>query len=225
MPTSKLWTLLERVSTVAVVVVSGLLLWTYIARRPVPRLRLPSEPISYTRSPTTGSADAQSIMIVYSDFQCPYCGRFARDTWPLVKAKYVDTGKLLVAFWHFPLPIHPRAGPAAEAAECAGTQGKFWEMHDQLFSEPMRLSDDDLRKHAESIGVEARSFDVCMSGVMTSKVKSLVSEALQIGQLSTPTLLFGKVLPGQRAKISASVEGAVPFASVESVIGKLLKAP
>lgn len=78
-----------------------------------------------------GSADAQIKMVEFGDFQCPYCA----NSYPTVKALEAVYGeKLSVEFRHYPLPFHPYAQKASEAAECAGEQGKFWEMHDKLFS-------------------------------------------------------------------------------------------
>lgn len=87
-----------------------------------------------SKDPTLGKKDAPVIMIEFSDFQCPFCGRFWKDTLPQIKKDYVDTGKVLFVYKDFPLrQIHPLAQKAAEAANCAAEQGKFWEYHDALF--------------------------------------------------------------------------------------------
>jgi protein-disulfide isomerase len=71
-------------------------------------------------------------MIEFSEFECPACGRFAREVIPVIQGEYIDSGKVLLAFWHRPLDRHKRAVPAAIAANCAGAQGKFWPLHDLL---------------------------------------------------------------------------------------------
>ena len=85
--------------------------------------------------PTLGKKDAPIVMLEFSDFQCPFCGKFWRETLPQIKKDYVETGKVLFVYKDFPLrQIHPHAQQAAEAALCANEQGKFWEYHDTLFS-------------------------------------------------------------------------------------------
>src|SRR3990172_2263809 len=100
---------------------------------------IPKEPVSLEGVPTRGASTASVVIILFSDFQCPYCGRFAREVLPEISKSYLDTGRVLLGFWHFPLAIHPKAPKAAEAAECAGVQTQFWPMHDRLFAEPVRL--------------------------------------------------------------------------------------
>lgn len=86
------------------------------------------------RDPALGEEDAPIVMLEFSDFQCPFCGRFWSDTLPLIKKNYVETGKVLFVYKDFPLTqIHAQAQKAAEAALCAREQGKFWEYHDVLF--------------------------------------------------------------------------------------------
>ena len=84
--------------------------------------------------PTLGKEDAPIVMLEFSDFQCPFCGKFRAETFDLIKTNYIDTGKVLFIYKDFPLSqIHPFAQKAAEAALCADAQGKFWEYHDKLF--------------------------------------------------------------------------------------------
>ncbi len=80
-----------------------------------------------------GDPNAPITIVEYSDFECPYCGRFYADTYKQIDAEYIKTGKAKLVFKDFPLTIHPQAPKAAEAARCAQEQGKFWEMHDKLF--------------------------------------------------------------------------------------------
>ena len=75
----------------------------------------------------------------FTDYQCPYCQRFFRGTYPQLEAKYIDTGNLRLVVKDFPLSIHGHARKAAQAAHCAGEQDRFWEMHDLLFDNANRL--------------------------------------------------------------------------------------
>jgi protein-disulfide isomerase len=89
--------------------------------------------ISMEKVRMKGNKNAPITIIEYSDFQCPYCGRFYQDTYKQLDSDYIKTGKAKLVFKDFPLTIHPQAPKAAEAARCADEQGKFWEMHDKLF--------------------------------------------------------------------------------------------
>lgn len=83
--------------------------------------------------PEFGDKNAKVIIIEFSDFECPFCKRFFTDTFPQIKKEYIDTGKVVMYYRHYPLPIHPLAKPFAMASECANEQGKFWEFHDKIF--------------------------------------------------------------------------------------------
>ena len=100
-----------------------------------PALALPHDLQSLVDLHVSGSPQARVGLIVFSDFQCPVCGTFARDVLPVVIEKYVATGKVLLAFSDLPLEaIHPAALKRARIAECAGQQGHFWDTHDRLFA-------------------------------------------------------------------------------------------
>lgn len=85
--------------------------------------------------PPLGNPNAPVVIIEFSDFECPYCNRFFKETLPQIKKEYIDTGKVVLYYRHYPLPFHPSATPMAIASECANDQGKFWEMHDKMFKE------------------------------------------------------------------------------------------
>lgn len=91
-------------------------------------------------APSLGSGDAKLTIIEYSDFECPFCARFHKDTWGLLKQNYVDTGKVKFAYKQYPLSFHPSAQKLAEASLCANDQGKFWEMYDKLFEASSKVS-------------------------------------------------------------------------------------
>ena len=83
---------------------------------------------------TIASTSATVDLVEYSDFQCPFCRSFFNETYPSIKKEYIDTGKITFSYHHYPLPFHPAAEKSAEAAECAREQGKFWELHDAIFT-------------------------------------------------------------------------------------------
>src|ERR671911_211942 len=123
-----------------------------------PQIATLSPPVDPARDHVRGGADAPLTLVEYGDFQCPYCG----EAYPVVQELLERFGEQLrFVFRHMPLPdLHPRAPFAAEAAEAAGAQGRFWEMHDRLFEHQLQLDDDELRDHAEAVGVDdAARFD------------------------------------------------------------------
>ncbi len=161
-----------------------------------------------------GSAEAPVTIVEYSDFQCPFCVRYFNETYPQIKEQYVDTGQVRYIFRHFPLQFHSEAGPAAQAAECAGEQGKFWEMHDALFESqsewagnaeaPARFAD-----LAEELGMGRAEFQACLS---SDKYAAKVQEDLQAGIADgvdgTPAFRINGV----------ALSGAQPFAAFQQQI-------
>jgi protein-disulfide isomerase len=168
-----------------------------------------------------GDRSARVVLIQYSDFECPFCARFARDTLPGLKAAYVRTGQLLVAFRHMPLPNHPFAHKAGEGAECAADQGKFWEMHDQLFKAPGQLDEDSLRKHARALGMDGVRFDDCLTGRKEEKVRTDALQARSVRITSTPTFFVGSMQPDGRVKVVHRFSGAQPASAFEAAIAKV----
>lgn len=140
-----------------------------------------------------GQASASATLVEFSDFQCPACGAFH----PIVKQlelKYKN--ELKVAYRHFPLPQHTYAQKAAEAAEAAGEQGKFWEMHDAMFENQEHLTADDLKKYAKDLGLDTEKFNQALdSGKFANRVKEDITLGNKIGINATPTFyLNGKKL-------------------------------
>lgn len=144
--------------------------------------------------PSLGPKDARVVIYEFSDFQCPYC-RQARSTIESVMKS--NQGKVRLVFKHLPLPIHPRAFPAAQAAYCAQEQGRFWAFHDRLF-ESTDLSDENLMRIAREIGLEAGRFASCIgSSSARDQVLKDVQESRRAGFSGTPTFVInGTVLRG-----------------------------
>jgi protein-disulfide isomerase len=147
-----------------------------------------------------GSADAPVTIVEFSDYQCPFCGSFERDTMPMIRGDYIDTGKARLVFRNFPLDFHGYARKAAEAAECAGEQGRFWEMHGRLFAGQDSLGDESYRRWAQEIGLDAANFSACLDGgAMAAKVDGDLAAARALGISGTPTFLInGRALEGAR---------------------------
>ena len=117
-----------------------------------PSLPLPVGPVALAGAHLEGSNKARVAIIEFSDFQCPACAQFTRDTLPRLRQRYVKSGKVLLAFHPLPLQgIHPRAFRASVAAECAARQGRFWPMHDGLFKHSADLTDPSISQVASAI--------------------------------------------------------------------------
>src|ERR687892_1835059 len=109
-------------------------------------------PVDEQRDHIRGSADAPITLVQYGDFECPYCGQ----AYPIIKQIAGRMGdRLRFVLRNFPIPTsHPHAQQAAEAAEAADAQGRFWEMHDLLYERQRHLSDEDLRTYADQLGLD-----------------------------------------------------------------------
>ena len=173
-----------------------------------------------------GSAEAKVVLIEFSDYQCVFCVRYANDTfWQLVK-KYVSTGKIQYVYRNFPLnEAHPLAAKAAEAAECAGDQGKYWEAHERLFRSQQTLDSKPLLQEAASLEMDGLKFRECLdSGKSASKVKADVAEGMKLGVNATPTFFFGYRDDKDPTKVRAlkMLTGAQPEMSFTQILEYLL---
>ncbi len=161
-----------------------------LSQRPVQGAAAPSGPVraSVADAPFLGRADAPVTVVEFSDYECPFCQRFFATTLPALKRDYVDAGKVRYVFRDYPLDqLHPQARKAAEAAHCAGEQGKFWEMHDALFRSPGALALPQLVEHALSIGLEGAKFDECLaSGRHAARIERGLTGGAAAGVRGTP---------------------------------------
>lgn len=164
--------------------------------------------------PAWGPADARIVIIEYSDFQCPYCKMFMENTYARLRQMYSDQVRFI--YRDFPLDsIHPRARPAAEAAQCAHEQGKFWEYHDLLFANQQALETSDLKRYAQQLGLNMDQFNTCVD---TRKYQASVEADVQAGLrqnvTGTPTFFIN----GQ------ALVGAQPLEAFQAVIAQLTRA-
>ena len=175
--------------------------------------------------PTAGAQTSPLTIVEFSDFQCPYCGRYSRDTYPALKEKYVDQGTLKYVFMDYPLPNHPLAPKAAEAAHCADEQGQFWEMHDVLFANQNNLAETSLPGYATAIGLDETKFAECLdSGKYAAKVEVGKVEAQRLRIRGTPSFGLGySSFDGTSVRVVRLIRGAQPLAAFEAGIEELLK--
>lgn len=161
-----------------------------------------------------GNPDAPVIIVEWSDFECPFCSRFYSQTLSQIEEEYIDTGKVKLIYRDFPLnSIHPNAQKAAEAAECAGEQGSYFEMHDKLFEDGVAGGSSTYKGYAEELGLNTDEFNACLdSGAMTDEVAQDLRDGQAAGVTGTP----GFMIDGELVK------GAQPFSAFKQIIDRKL---
>lgn len=181
--------------------------------------------INIPNRPFKGDPDARLILIEFSEYQCPYCARHVRETWPQIQKNYIDTGKVKYFFFDFPLEsIHKKALKAAEAGRCAGDQGKFWEMHDLLFAQMNAMETEDLMRHARGLHLNAEEFQQCLeTRKFEPDIRKDIADGQRAGVRGTPTFLIGVMEPNAtKMKALKRIRGAQPFPAFKEVLDSLL---
>lgn len=178
------------------------------------------------KAPLRGSASAPIAIAEVSDFECPFCGRFARDTEPALVKQYVDTGKVRWAFVHLPLPIHKFAFKASEAAACAGDQGKFWEMHQLLFlKQGSALAPAFLPGKGEALGLNQSAYTSCLeSAKHAPAVQAHIDMMRPFRITGTPTFFIGTLDPKTGVlQANRRIIGAKPVTVFQQAFDELLQ--
>jgi protein-disulfide isomerase len=178
--------------------------------------------------PTKGNAAAKVTLVEVSDYHCPYCRRQTLQTMPQVMADYVNTGKVRYVFVDYPIAkLHPDAFKSHEAAACAGDQGKYWQMHDLLFTNSPAREASQLSTQASMLGLDMKKFDACLNngngGPHAAAIRASIARMQQLGVGGTPLVLIGLTpAPGSPMKVIGSVYGAVPYAEFKSALDAAL---
>lgn len=162
-----------------------------------------------------GDTNAPITIVEYSDFQCPFCARF-HPTMQQIMEEY--DGKVKWVYRHYPLSFHPEAKPSAEASECAGEQGKFWEYADALVENQAALSSSLYTKLAEDLGLDTSDFASCLS---SDKYLDVIDTQLQGGMAAGVTGTPGSFVIGPDGN-AQSIKGALPFSSIKPLIDQML---
>ncbi len=194
---------------VVVACIGGVMAVTnYMARRPAmpTPVKGTQEWVEGVNRPTLGPANAPVTLIIFSDFQCPTCKRAADEVRDL--SKRYDK-ELKVVFRHFPLTIaHANAKLFSESAEAAYLQGKFWEMHDLLFSDQM-ANPDELKRHAQALGLNMAQFEADRRGLAREAVEEDIKTARELGIDATPSIIIYHKGEGQRLRLFTQIEPAI----------------
>jgi protein-disulfide isomerase len=172
----------------------------------------PTADVNVENANWLGAKSAPVLLVEFADYECPYCQRVAPDI-----QKLVDEfgAKIAFAYKDFPLPMHPRAEKAAEAARCAGKQGKFWQFHDQLFRSK-ELNVDQLKAQARVLGLDSSGFDKCLdSGEESAVVAQDRAEGVGLGLSGTPSFFIN----------GHYFSGAVDYTALHQLVDQQLSVP
>jgi protein-disulfide isomerase len=170
--------------------------------------------VTYDPARLRGSPQAPVMIVEFSDFQCPFC-RKVQTTLKNLLEEY--QGRVTLAYRDFPLRgLHSQAELAAEASRCAVEQGKFWEYHDLLFVNPNKLNPAGLKEMAQSLGLNEKQFEACLSsGKYAKQVEQDLQDGIRAGVEGTPAIFINGIL----------LSGAQPEATFEKIIQVELEAP
>lgn len=188
----------------------------------------PETPAAPDDDITLGKADAPITLIEFSDFQCPFCRRFWRDTLPTITKEYIDAGKVKFVYRDFPLSFHPGADPAARAMECAADQSDTlaWKLHDVIFAEQQKQGEgtiqftaDDVKKWALAVpSLNQQTFTSCFdSNTHADEVQKDIADGSAAGISGTP----GFWILGPNGK-SQKISGAYPYETFVSAFDSML---
>jgi protein-disulfide isomerase len=221
----RLKTMLETLSALVVIAAGGFVMWTY-AKQPVvaapvapaPRIAevqdvLRAERVRLVRGDAIAGG-GQLAIVEFTDYECPYCARHAKETLPALRKDLIDAGKALYVVVNLPLSFHQHAMAAAEAAECAAEQGKYWEMHDAIFANQQQLGQ--MAWHGDGVrpgvdGLDGDAFTACLAAdVALARVQADQREAARLGVNSTPTVFLGRTRSDGGVDLLRRISGALP---------------
>jgi len=205
--------LLDVTASLTMISVSVGLAWVYLIK-PAPSadvrksLEVPKELVSIAGAPLIGASSSRLVVLEFSDFECPFCGKFAREVWPAVNAEFVAPGRVQFAFRNLPITaIHTKAQAAAQYSVCAGQQKQFWSLHDSLFKQPLSLDDASLDAKARDLRLDATSLSACLAADAEGLVQLDVSAAGTLRVKSTPSFFFGVRVDQERFRVLSTLSG------------------
>ena len=184
----------------------------------------PDEPasVSIAGMPFLGERDAPLTLVMFTDYQCPFCSRFETQTLPEIKKQYIDTGKLRFVVRDLPMQFHPNAFKAAEAVYCGEEQDKYWPFRELLVANTNKLEAKLLPEYAKQVGMDMDKFSACLeSGRHAEKIKANIALAGSIGISGTPSFVVGK----SKGDIADGIKlvGAQPFAAFDQKLKVIIK--
>ena len=170
-----------------------------------------------------GNPQAKWAIVEFMDFQCPFCSRHAEEVLPRIREEYVESGKIRYVVRDFPLAFHLEAKNAAVAANCAGMQGKYWEMHDYLFGLEQPYQKVHYTAGADLLNLDRQLFETCLNDVSESEfVDSEFSYGNSVGVHGTPKFFIGRI-NGDAITDVVSIDGAQPFSVFKAELDRLIE--
>ncbi len=175
------------------------------------KLEPPRVEIDLEDAPVMGSADADVVIVEFSDYQCPFCKRVRPTIWRLLDE---HEGKVGYIFMDFPLSFHRDAQKAHEAAHCAGEQGKYFDFNKKLFTNQKAMKVDDLKKYAKELGLDTKQFNACLDeGKYKDRVGEFMQRGVNAGVSGTPAFFINGIM----------LSGAQPYDAFEEIVVEELK--
>jgi protein-disulfide isomerase len=169
-----------------------------------------------------GSDKAEYALIEFMDYQCPYCLRYASQTFPQIKSRYIDTGQLRYVIRDYPLNFHAKATGAAVAARCAAKQGQFWGMHRALITHAKQLGEALYHDQAMALNLDLDEFSQCLSAQeMMQQVNDDIAYGNTVGVRGTPRFYLGKI-EGNDIVDVLTISGARPFNYFDKALRRLM---
>lgn len=189
------------------------------AAPPLPRT---AEVVIDADDPMLGNPEAKIAIVEFTDFECPYCSRFHKQTFQQIKKKYIDTGKVRYISRDFPLSFHPNARSASIAANCADEQDKYWVVKDALFANQRHLGDELYSELSLKNDLDTERFSDCMKKESNGQeIDGDFSYGQSLGVTGTPTFFVGRIKEG-RLVDAKRIVGAQPFTAFNRVIESYL---
>jgi protein-disulfide isomerase len=214
---------LNVLASVMMIAASAVLIWnSWQSRRPAP-----SRPSALGKTVDTrgiavkGNADRGVALIEFADFECPFCRKFAQETFPALDKEYFSSGKATFIYRHFPIEsLHPHARGLAIRSECAGQQGRFWDYYSRANAVTKFSADVIASLHLE-LGLDREDFDRCAEA-SSAQVDADLQLAESLNLRSTPVFLLGRIESG-RVRVEQTLSGALPASNFKRALDSLLK--
>ena len=170
-------------------------------------------------APTSGAATARIGIVVFSDFECPFCGVFSREVLPSLRKRYLDSGEVRIAFKQFPLTeIHPDARRVAELSACLKDHDTFWKAHDFLFQSIQALPTITSNSLASTLRIDPAALHTCATQEGKALVDADIKQGRALGLNGTPTFFLGK-MKGNAVMAVLRLNGATPLPAFDNALG------
>ncbi|HEY2863800.1 MAG TPA: thioredoxin domain-containing protein [Casimicrobiaceae bacterium] len=168
-----------------------------------------------------GKKDAPLVLVEYTDYQCPFCQQFHNSAYTQIKANYIDTGKVLFVSRDFPLDFHENARRGANAARCAGEQGKYWELRHAMIVNASQLQQDKIASYAANVKIDVAKLQSCIAAdKYKSAIDKDIAEGMAAGVNGTPSFVLGRMVDGKLTGVR--LVGAMPYEQFDTKIQAML---